>query len=511
MSYYERAPTDPNAYNYNPPPTGSFDPGYGGVDPFTGGDADWYDWGGRRWRVGTGPAVGDFNAAPVDINLNDPHTQNLRYIGGEIGVHGWANLDLGSTLQTDANKNALFDYFGRSIASGYHEAQLTEDQNALWSSLKANSEWLTQLGLTVEQIQQMIGKTGNDPNLLAMEIRGSSQWKARFGEIYDEHGQMRMSEADYLARERDYESVLKKYGRFAETNKFQDFQSFIKMEMDPNELDKRLELYTQIDNGGRDLKDAFYVYAGMNVSTDDLYQAVVNPEYAKALNDQYTYKVGNETLDYDTFIKRAGERARQEAELAYLREKEVEYSHRWGGGSAMYQATLREEQKLQAALNGSSMIAGGPARLPGTANGPAIAQVTDALYRGEGGKTLTLSELTRATELALLGAAATGTGLALPGKERVEALRQAGISRAQAQQSYGDFSAKKELLAGMGERAGFKFDQDLYERGAMLQEGSARAKIETGAAQETALGAESGVASFDVQGRRVRQTGLRRL
>jgi len=466
-----------------------------------------YSWGGRLWASGTGPEVGDFNAAPLDMNLYDNDTLTLQYIGGAIGGHG--QMQSGDQ-SVRANVAKILEYYKQTIAAGFKPGddsaaiQAAQQTSAL---LQQNFPWLPQIGVSLEQIQGMVANSGDNPQLLLAQFQQTEGYKIRFDGIRNERGEVIMSEKEFLDRERDYATVLKQHGRFSETNRFEDFKTYFKMGIAPDELDQRLTLYDNIDRGGREVKDALYVYAGMSVTTDDLYEAMVNPEAQKAMLDQYTTNVTNNPVDYQTFIQRATERARLEAERAYWWEREQEYSHRWGGGSAMYQAAKSERERLDSAL------ANGPgAGIPGLqATGQQMAAVTDQLYRGDGGKLLSLSELTHAAELAFLGAAATGVGLTLPGKDRVEQLRQAGISRASAQQSYGQFAAAKDLLAGMGERAGFRIDQDVYERGALLNEGTSRAGITQAQAQEASLGTEGGVAAFEADPRtgRVRQKALR--
>ncbi len=464
-----------------------------------------YSWGGRLWASGTGPEVGDYNAAPIDMNLYDPDTLTLQYIGGAIGGHGYMQSGDSSVR---ANVDKILEYYKQVIAAGFKagdDSAATAAAQQTVALLQLNFPWLPQVGISLEQIQHMVATSGDNPQLLLAQFQQTEGYKVRFDGIRNERGEVLMSEKEFLDREKDFEKVLNQHGRYTETNRFEDYKTYFKMGISPDELDQRLTLYDTIDRGGRDAKDAFYVYAGMSVTTDDLYEAMVNPEAKKAMLDQYSSTVANNPIDYNTFIQRSAERARLEAERAYWWEREQEYSHRWGGGSAMYQAAKKERERLDQSLAGGTP--------PGLA---AVTQqqlltVTDQLYRGEGGKLLSLSELTHATELALLGAAATGVGLTLPGKERVEQLRQAGISRASAQQSYGTFASMKDLLAGMGERAGLRIDQDTYEKGALLNQGQARSEITQAQKQEEALAAEAGTAAFEVDPKtgRVRQKAFR--
>ena len=68
--------------------------------------------------------------------------------------------------------------------------------------------------------------------------------------------------------------------------------------------------------------------------------------------------------------------------------------------------------------------------------------------------------------LLMMSSAASAQGLALPGEERVAALLQAGVTRAQALEGYSTIARTGALVQGAVQRAnlGSKFNQDDFEK-----------------------------------------------
>ena len=144
--------------------------------------------------------------------------------------------------------------------------------------------------------------------------------------------------------------------------------------------------------------------------------------------------------------------------------------------------------------------------------GPATAQAfVDSLNVGgdlENGQPLALNELVSAFELALLGSAALEQGLALPSRERLESFRQAGISRAQALQTYGNFVRDRGALSGALRRSrGREITQFEFEQSQLLFDGRAQSDLRAALAQESARSDGGGTVRFgqDQAGRVVQQ------
>ena len=75
--------------------------------------------------------------------------------------------------------------------------------------------------------------------------------------------------------------------------------------VDVNELGDRLGTYRELETGSQELRDAFYVFGGIDVTVDDLFEAVVDPTKKKALEDAYNEATIGGTTNYETFIQRA--------------------------------------------------------------------------------------------------------------------------------------------------------------------------------------------------------------
>ncbi len=353
----------------------------------------------------------------------------------------------------------------------------------LLSDLETLFPWLKSVGLPASWFQEVSATSASDSEVVA-KLRGTSQYKSRFAGLLREDGSMRMNEAQYINQEDSYRHLLKQYGVSADRmDNPADFVGFFKSDIDPNELKQRLDIYDNVKTGGQDLKDAFYVYAGMRVSTDDLYAATVDPAASQRLNEEYNQKVAMQPLDYKTWITRATE-----------------------AGLARVSSTLSALQQ-QGALTGSavqSVIQTDPnfAR-----------QIMDALYHGgdpTSGQTLNLNELMHSFEYAALGAAATSAGLALPDKDTIAQIRSAGVSRAAAQQAYVQFGENKNLYAGAVDRSGGgAFTQSDFEKASFLGNADEAARLTKGLGQEASYGQGSG--QFNISQNRkggYSQTGL---
>ena len=334
--------------------------------------------------------------------------------------------------------------------------------------------WLSILGITPAQVHDWVVNLAS-PDAILEALRKTPQYQARFPAIRRMDGTLVSTEAQYLNTEANYRQILRQNGRPDQAyDNPADFIAFFNNEIDPNELQQRFQTYNQLDRAGQDTKDAFYVYAGMKLTTDDLYQATVSPEFAQTMTDEYNQRVAAQPLDYQTWITRATE-----------------------AGLSRVAGTLTTLQN-----NGAVT---GEAVSQVLSTDPGFARtMMDALFHGgdpNTNRTLNLTELMNSFEYAMVGSAATGQGLELPSLERIRAIRQAGIDRTKALDAYSQFAQNKNLLAGMVDRlnegAG-TFGQNEFEKAVMLRSAPEAQLLAQAQAKEQAAGARSGEAGFSL-------------
>lgn len=350
--------------------------------------------------------------------------------------------------------------------------------------VKANYPWLFSMGLA-DQIKNWTIQ-GVSPEGIVAGVRSTPQYEVMFSGIRRTDGTMRMNEAQYLQTRDNYFQVGREYGMNWTSS--QDVQRFFEQDVDPNELRDRMKTWDTIDKGSQDIKDAFYVYAGLKIGTDDLYAAIVDKDAYDALNARYTQALVSQPLDYTTWITRA-----TQAGL-----------NRVTGALQSLQAQGIDTADTVAAL---AKVDPNFAR-----------QMMDQLYHGGGNlqvatpsRYLSLSELLNSFDYAMIGGAAVMNGLTLPTQERVNALRQAGVDRAKALEAYGGFASQKELLAGMVQRAnlGTGFSQSDFEKAVLLHSAPEQDLLNRAQSADKALSQSSGWASFSMgSGNRLRQQGL---
>lgn len=351
-----------------------------------------------------------------------------------------------------------------------------------YASLTSMFPWIQAIGIPLTQIQEWATKLLTGDSLVAA-IRQTPQWQARFPGIKRPDGSLRMDENTYMQTENNYRKVLNQWG--APNQKYDqpwELAAFFNNEIDPNELTQRFQTYDTISKN-TDVKNAFYVYAGLKPSTDDLYQAAVNPEANARLQDSFNQAVAAQPLDYHTWITRATE------------------------------AGLQQVATSLTNLQQQGVITGPAVSTIQSVNPDFAKQMMDALYHGgDGTKTLDLNSLLNAFQYAMIGSAASDNGLQLPGQARIEELRQAGITRANALQSYGQLAQNQNVLDGMVQRAGLAshFTQDDFERAVMLHEGPAAGELANAQAQDAALSKAAGNANFSqARDGQLTQMGLR--
>lgn len=355
----------------------------------------------------------------------------------------------------------------------------TPAPSTLLAELDSLYPWLKEIGLPASWFQETAATSASDAEVVA-KLRQTSQYKSRFAGINRDDGSMRMTEAQYLDQEQSYRTLLKQYGITADhMDNPADFAGFFQSDIDPNELKQRLDVYDQVKSGGQDLRDAFYVYAGMRVGIDDLYAAAVDPAASQKLTEEFNQKVAAQPLDYQTWITRATE-----------------------AGLARVASTLTSLQN-QGALTGQAVNSI-------TSISPDFARnIMDALYHGgdpTSGQTLNLNELMHSFEYAAIGAAAKGAGLELPTKDRIAEIRAAGVDRASAQKAYVDYGQNKNLYAGAVSRSGGGvFTQSDFENAAFLGKASDVGRLNKALGQEQSYGEQAGQFGFN-QNRRGRYT-----
>lgn len=347
--------------------------------------------------------------------------------------------------------------------------------------LRSAYGWIDQLGIA-DQLLAWVRENpdlARQPDVLVGKIRQTEQYKSMFANIRRPDGTLRMTEGQYLSTLDAYGKVLTAYGMSEYTR--DQLAGFIGSEVDAKELEERLGIWQQVQRAD-DVKAAFYVYAGMRVGDEDLYQAIVDPSYQRALADEYNQRATMTTLDYDTWITRA-----TEVGLSQLAQRLTQLEES-GADSSEALAQLRSMD-------------------------PEVAkQFMTVLHLGTqpDGKPLALSELQYAFENALLGSAAAAQGLGLPSTDRIEAIRSAGVTRAAALQQYGTYAKDRNLLQGMAARAGQEaFGQSDFEAAVFLRQGDAVRRLEQMTGQEEALGKATQGASFTTRNGRIGQAGLR--
>lgn len=355
-------------------------------------------------------------------------------------------------------------------------------QSWLEQTLYAQFPWIQQMGLA-DQIRQWAADPSVTVDGLVTQLRQTSQYKSYMQGIFNDDGTMRMDEATFLAQRDQMKQVMRNYSRgTVEYDKPDDFKAFFDAGIDPQQLDTRLKAYDQITRSGQDVKDAFYVYAGMKLTNDDVYKMTVNPEHAADLTNQYNANVASSPLDYGTWITRATE-----------------------AGLGRVVTTLTDLQKQ------------------GVATGNAIDQVrqldptfarqlTDALYHGQSatGPFLSLNELMHTVEYSLIGGAALQSGLSMPTQARLDALRAAGVDRAQALKGYGEIAAQQNQLQGALGRANLgQFSQADFEKAVFLNSAHETDLLNRAQAGDKALSVGSGAAGFQQsQSGQIAQGGL---
>lgn len=358
---------------------------------------------------------------------------------------------------------------------------------ALFDDLQELQPWMRQLNISPRWLQNAIAESPTAAELTA-RIRATQQYRRRFQGIMRVDGTRRWTEAEHLQREQQIRNLLRQYGHNVTTGVFNTPQGLIgfhETEMSLDELRDRLEIWDYVRTGGQRIKETFFVYADLEISDDDLFEAAVDPARELELFRGYNSRRAAQAFDYRGFIRRAARVGNNRVRNALQQ---------------MQRTGTLTGQAVQRILSID----------------PAFAeQMIDSIFtgggvRGEGG-TLDLQSLLTAFELTAIGAAAQNAGLELPTKERLQEIRAAGVERATAIQRFQEFGRDRTQLAAAVKRArGVQFGQRQFEEAVFLGNAQQQRNLQAGIAFQQARGREEGTFRFAEEGGRIKQLGFTR-
>lgn len=361
----------------------------------------------------------------------------------------------------------------------YNQNPSNQVAAGLVAEISADFPWASEFGF-LDMIKELAIEDATAEQIVA-ELRASDVYKQNFPGMAGAGGIRRFdNEAAYITARRNIRNVLKDYGAYdPATDSPMDYVAFFDAGIDSNELKERFDVYRELERGSQDLRNAFFVYGGMDVSVDDLFQAVVSPQFREELVNTYDQKVASQPLDYATYI----DRARQVSTNNVVETLERMQARGDMTGTAVSRV-LQLDPVFGQELMGALFTGGGSA--------------ADT-------QTLSLSELTKAYEYAIMGGAASNAGFAIPDKARLEEFRQAGIDSAKLTSAYSNLGQRAGALSGMLDRAnrGNTLSRDLFDEELL---GRSR-EIQFAQAGERALGARGGGFQMGQEGRRFTQTG----
>tara|TARA_R100000152_G_C6782241_1_gene219246 strand:+ start:16294 stop:17352 length:1059 start_codon:yes stop_codon:yes gene_type:complete len=347
--------------------------------------------------------------------------------------------------------------------------------STLVEEVLAEYPWAQGIGVADLIMESVIN--GDTLDMIVQTVRTSEPYRRMFPAM---DFKVFRDERDYLDRVEDYRTVLKQAGFYnPSTDDPQDYVGFIQGGIDAEELRTRVTTYKQLEEGSQEMRDQFYIYAGMDVSVDDLFEAVINPSFGQALVEEYEAVVQGSNLDYQTFIERATERGLDN--VATLLEGMVDQG-----------LTTREAVSRVRSID------------------PTFAREIMGVIANTGDVSLNYDELSYAFQYALIGSAASEQGLQAPDREMVERLQQAGVDRARAMQAYGRFASGQGAIQGMVQRATQgeveEFTQADFEEGVLLGQSDKVDMLQRAQAMEEAYARRGGFATQQ-EGRRFTQRG----
>ena len=425
--------------------------------------------------------VRDYNVAAVN-----PGHQALKNMLGGGGPA--ADMGLGADGQVqilDANGNPAANPDGSPATSD-------QTRNAVYDWINVNFSWARDLGLE-DMIRDAIENNIDDDVMIA-QIRQSPQYLAAFPAITDEQGRMRfLDEADYVDQVREYRNVLRDAGSIGDrlifdpnTESALDYAAFMERGISTEELSQRLDTFRNLNNASSGVRAAFKAYANMDVPVEMLYQAVVDPKTATDLIGEYNQNVLDANYSYP------------------------EQLANWT--DAIREQTLEQLTSLEA----QGVLPEGAMNRINALSGDEQQALVEALYIGdvtENDPLLEFDELAEAYQFAIIGGAASEQGLVAPSLDRVKAIREAGINRAQALKAYGMYSGQKGLINAMLSRTNVQgqgmsaFTQSDFEEAVFLNQAEETDLLTRARQSEQALGRAGGGFATSMQGNRLRQTG----
>ena len=423
----------------------------------------------------------DYNVAAV----NPAHDALKNMLGG-----GGPAADVGVTLDgqvqiLDANGNPAANPDGSPATSD-------QTRNAVYDWINVNFSWARDLGLE-DMIRDAI-ENNIDDDVLKAQIRQSPQYLAAFPGITDEQGRMRfLDEADYVDQVREYRNVLRDAGSIGERLIFDpntesplDYAAFMERGISTDELSQRLDTFRNLNNASSGVRTAFKAYANMDVPVEMLYQAVVDPKAATDLIAEYNQNVLDANYSYPEQLANWTDAIREQT---------------------LEQLTSLESQGV--------LPEGALARI-NALSGDEQQALVEALYIGDvtqNDPLLEFDELTEAYQFAIIGGAASEQGLVAPSLDRVRAIREAGISRAQALKAYGSFKGQQGMINAMLSRTNVQgqgigeFTQADFEEAVFLNRAEETDLLTRARQSEEALSRGSGGFATSMQGNRLSQVG----
>ena len=425
-----------------------------------------------EWRVGRDAVKSQYGVTDEQVDALMSGTGDIKHFRntGDVITHNTDGTGY-STVLPDGTVNAPPDSAAENDAMGF---------------ILEHYPWAEGLGL-VDMIVEAV-EAGTDANVLLAQVRNTPQWKATFPAIKDDQGRMRFkNENDYITRIRDYQGVLRDAGMLNEaTENPLDYAALIERGIDHTELSSRINEYQTLSEHSQGVRAAFRVYANMDVSNDQLYQAIVDPEASEALIGEYNRNILSADFSYEDFVARATDFSLQAA-LETISEMEID----------------------------GTVPVGTVARIRGLDTDQAQALV-EALYLGDsadGEAFLDLDEIVQSVQYALIGGAAEEAGLVAPTLERVKEIRNAGITRAKALTAYGQYANQGDLMNSMISRTNMtadRFTQQDFEEARFLARPEETDLLVRGVQAEQALTAPSGqFGTTAARGGRLAQPGRR--
>jgi len=305
----------------------------------------------------------------------------------------------------------------------------TAEEDILVANITSSFPWLGTMPSLVGSIV-----TWAEQGKTAAEIYGlmvqTTEYRARFPSIRDSTGMKRMDESAYIQREQQYRTVMIRYGDAAyRYDDPSDFAAFMENGMEPTELESRFQMWDALDQYGSDVKAAFYIYAGVNLSTDDLYRTMVDPKFKQDLQQQYTVRTALSSPDYDTWLDRTTEMV-----LADVAKQLDQYA-----SSGVAPSSAVAELAQMSRETAKTWVA--------------------AMYESDAKKeALSFSELSQAFNYAMIGGAAMQYGIDAPPAEKIGEWVGKGVDRAKAATAFGTIATQGAFINSMASRAGMDVD-----------------------------------------------------